>query len=53
MDKPLIDKMQEEIENLIPPSSYVDIENGILDGTFTAEHLRAIADAMDRLKQSA
>lgn len=31
-------------------SPYCDVETGQLNGTFTAEQLRAIADAMDKLK---
>jgi hypothetical protein len=31
-------------------SPHCDIETGQLDGTFTPEQLRAIADAMDELK---
>jgi hypothetical protein len=31
-------------------SPYCDVETGQFNGTFTAEQLRAIADAMDKLK---
>jgi hypothetical protein len=52
------EKLDESIQSLLESgeyyylSPYCDIETGQLNGTFTPEQLRAIADAMDKLKQS-
>ena len=58
MDKQRIDELREKIDAILEAAAgwcggaYYDLELGVLDGTFTPDALRAIADAMEEVSKS-